>query len=250
MKKVIDFLQKEMGVRKIRFPESSSIGVKPVSIEGSERLIRAAIEYALKNHRRNVTLVHKGNIMKFTEGGFKNWGYDLVRREFADVAVAAPDCNGVAPEGKLLVKDCICDAFLQQILTRPDEYDVIATMNLNGDYVSDALAARVGGIGIRQNFAGGFDDGGVVRRTGFLPERFVFLFRQPMPGFPAFLGGKYAFGTAPHGAQHGRHVRERHFGAGGERKLLIDVARIVKERAVGVGQVAPGAARFLQVIFK
>ena len=148
VKKVIDFLQKEMGVRKIRFPESSSIGVKPVSIEGSERLIRAAIEYALKNHRRNVTLVHKGNIMKFTEGGFKNWGYDLVRREFADVAVAAPDCNGVAPEGKLLVKDYICDAFLQQILTRPDEYDVIATMNLNGDYVSDALAACVGGIGI------------------------------------------------------------------------------------------------------
>lgn len=148
VKKVIDFLQKEMGVRKIRFSESSSIGVKPVSIEGSERLIRAAIEYALKNHRRNVTLVHKGNIMKFTEGGFKNWGYDLVRREFADVAVAAPDCNGVAPEGKLLVKDCICDAFLQQILTRPDEYDVIATMNLNGDYVSDALAACVGGIGI------------------------------------------------------------------------------------------------------
>ena len=148
VKKVIDFLQKEMGVRKIRFPESSSIGVKPVSIEGSERLIRAAIEYALKNHRRNVTLVHKGNIMKFTEGGFKNWGYDLVRREFADVAVVAPDCNGVAPEGKLLVKDCICDAFLQQILTRPDEYDVIATMNLNGDYVSDALAACVGGIGI------------------------------------------------------------------------------------------------------
>ena len=148
VKKVIDFLQKEMGVRKIRFPESSSIGVKPVSIEGSERLIRAAIEYALKNHRRNVTLVHKGNIMKFTEGGFKNWGYDLVRREFADVAMAAPDCNGVAPEGKLLVKDCICDAFLQQILTRPDEYDVIATMNLNGDYVSDALAACVGGIGI------------------------------------------------------------------------------------------------------
>ena len=148
VRKVIDFLQQEMGVSKIRFPESSSIGVKPVSIEGSERLIRAAIEYALKNHRRNVTLVHKGNIMKFTEGGFKNWGYDLVRREFADVAVAAPDCNGVAPEGKLLVKDCICDAFLQQILTRPDEYDVIATMNLNGDYVSDALAACVGGIGI------------------------------------------------------------------------------------------------------
>jgi isocitrate dehydrogenase len=147
-KKVIDFLQREMGVKKIRFPESSSIGIKPVSVEGSERLIRAAIEYALANKRRNVTLVHKGNIMKFTEGGFKNWGYDLVRREFADVAAAAPDCDWQAPAGKLLVKDCICDAFLQQILTRPEDYDVVATMNLNGDYVSDALAACVGGIGI------------------------------------------------------------------------------------------------------
>ncbi len=146
--RVIDFLRNEMGVKKIRFPESSSIGIKPISREGSERLIRAAIDYALANGRRNVTLVHKGNIMKFTEGGFKNWGYELVRREYADVAVAAPDCGGVAPEGKLLVKDCICDAFLQQILTRPAEYDVIATMNLNGDYVSDALAACVGGIGI------------------------------------------------------------------------------------------------------
>ncbi len=148
VRKIIDFLQKEMGVKKIRFPETSSIGVKPVSIEGSERLIRAAIEYALQNHRRNVTLVHKGNIMKFTEGGFKNWGYDLVRREYADVAIPAPDCDWNPPAGKLLVKDCICDAFLQQILTRPEEYDVIATMNLNGDYVSDALAACVGGIGI------------------------------------------------------------------------------------------------------
>lgn len=146
--KVIDFLRNEMGVKKIRFPESSSIGVKPVSIEGSERLIRAAIEYALANGRRSVTLVHKGNIMKFTEGGFKNWGYDLVRREYADVAVVGVDCDFQPPAGKLLVKDCICDAFLQQILTRPDEYDVIATMNLNGDYVSDALAACVGGIGI------------------------------------------------------------------------------------------------------
>ncbi len=148
VKKVIDFLRNEMGVRKIRFPESSSIGVKPVSVEGSERLIRAAIEYALANRRRSVTLVHKGNIMKFTEGGFKNWGYDLVRREYGDVAVVASDCEGNPPAGKLVVKDCICDAFLQQILTRPDEYDVIATMNLNGDYVSDALAACVGGIGI------------------------------------------------------------------------------------------------------
>lgn len=148
VRKVIDFLQKEMNVRKIRFPESSSIGVKPISIEGSERLIRAAIDYAVRNKRRSVTLVHKGNIMKFTEGGFKNWGYDLVRREYADVAVVAADCNGQVPEGRILVKDCICDAFLQQILTRPEEYDVIATMNLNGDYVSDALAACVGGIGI------------------------------------------------------------------------------------------------------
>ena len=146
--KVIKFLQDEMGVTKIRFPETSSIGIKPVSIDGSERLIRAAMEYAIKNKRKSVTFVHKGNIMKFTEGGFKNWGYELVKREYADVAVAYDDCNGVAPEGKILVKDCICDAFLQQILTRPAEYDVIATLNLNGDYVSDALAACVGGIGI------------------------------------------------------------------------------------------------------
>lgn len=147
-KKVIDFLQKEMKVTKIRFPETSSIGVKPVSEEGSTRLIRAALDYALANGRKSVTLVHKGNIMKFTEGGFKNWGYELVKREYSDVAVSAEECGGVAPAGKILVKDCICDAFLQQILTRPAEYDVIATLNLNGDYVSDALAACVGGIGI------------------------------------------------------------------------------------------------------
>ena len=147
-KKVVDFLIKEMGVSKIRFPESSSIGVKPVSQEGTERLVRAAMDYAIANNRRNVTFVHKGNIMKFTEGGFKNWGYDLVRKEYADVAVPAGDCDWNPPTGKILVKDCICDAFLQQILTRPDEYDVIATLNLNGDYVSDALAACVGGIGI------------------------------------------------------------------------------------------------------
>jgi isocitrate dehydrogenase len=147
-RKVIGFLQGEMKVSKIRFPETSAIGIKPISQEGSERLIRAAIHYALEHKRRNLTLVHKGNIMKFTEGGFKSWGYELVRREFSDVAVGWDDCGGNAPEGKLLVKDCICDAFLQQILTRPEDYDVIATMNLNGDYVSDALAACVGGIGI------------------------------------------------------------------------------------------------------
>lgn len=147
-KKVIDFLQNEMGVKKIRFPETSAIGVKPVSREGSERLIRAAIRYALDNNRKSVTLVHKGNIMKFTEGGFKDWGYELAKREFADKVAVASECDWKAPEGRILIKDCICDAFLQQILTRPAEYDVIATMNLNGDYVSDALAACVGGIGI------------------------------------------------------------------------------------------------------
>ena len=148
VRKVIDFLQNEMKVKKIRFPESSSIGIKPVSVEGSERLIRAAMDYAVRNKRKSVTFVHKGNIMKFTEGGFKLWGYELVKREYADVAVSFDECGGKAPEGKILVKDCICDAFLQQILTRPAEYDVIATMNLNGDYISDALAACVGGIGI------------------------------------------------------------------------------------------------------
>ncbi len=146
-KKVIDFLQNEMNVRKIRFPQSSAIGIKPVSEEGSKRLIRAAIRYALDNNRRNITLVHKGNIMKFTEGGFRAWGYELAKQEFN-----AFDENGhtyIPHNGKKVeVKDCICDAFLQNILIKPEEYDVIATMNLNGDYVSDALAAEVGGIGI------------------------------------------------------------------------------------------------------
>lgn len=147
-KKVIDFLMKEMNVTKIRFPETSSIGVKPVSKEGTERLVRAAMNYAIAQNRKSVTIVHKGNIMKFTEGSFKEWGYNLVRKEFSDKAVCWPDLEGAAPAGKILVKDCICDAFLQQILTRPEDYDVIATLNLNGDYVSDALAACVGGIGI------------------------------------------------------------------------------------------------------
>ncbi len=127
--------------------EDSGIGIKPVSITGSKRLIRAAIEYALENNRRSVTLVHKGNIMKYTEGAFRSWGYELVREEFSDVAVSWEDSGG-NPGDKLLVQDVIADAMLQQVLTRPDEYDVIATMNLNGDYLSDALAAQVGGIGI------------------------------------------------------------------------------------------------------
>jgi isocitrate dehydrogenase len=127
--------------------EDSGLGIKPVSETGSKRLISAAIQYALDNNRESVTLVHKGNIMKFTEGAFREWGYEVVRDDFADVAVGWEDCNG-QPGDKLLVKDVIADAFLQQILTRPAEYDVIATMNLNGDYMSDALAAQVGGIGI------------------------------------------------------------------------------------------------------
>jgi len=146
VQKVIAFLQQEMGVKKIRFPETSAIGIKPVSIEGSERLIRKAIQYAIDNKRRSVTLVHKGNIMKFTEGGFKKWGYELAAREFG----AKPIGEGPwmeLPNG-IVIKDVIADAFLQQILLRPDEYDVIATLNLNGDYISDALAAEVGGIGI------------------------------------------------------------------------------------------------------
>lgn len=147
-KRMIDFMQSEMGVTSIRFPETSGIGIKPISKEGSQRLIRAAIEYAVANNQPTVTLVHKGNIMKYTEGGFKSWGYDLVRDEMSDVAISAEDCNWEAPEGKVMVKDVIADAFLQQILTRPAEYSVVATMNLNGDYISDALAACVGGIGI------------------------------------------------------------------------------------------------------
>ena len=147
-KKIVEFLQKEMGVKSIRFPESSSIGIKPVSIEGSERLIRAAIRYAIENKRRNFTLVHKGNIMKYTEGAFMRWGYALAKREFGDKVVSWAECNGKPPEGKILIKDAITDAFLQQILTRADEFDVLATMNLTGDIISDALAAQIGGIGI------------------------------------------------------------------------------------------------------
>jgi len=144
--KLRDFLVKELGVKTIRFPESSAIGIKPISEEGSHRLIRAAINYAVANGRKSVTLVHKGNIMKFTEGAFRDWGYELARREFGAVDLdGGPWCR--LPNG-IVIKDVIADAFLQQILTRPSEYDVIATMNLNGDYISDALAAQVGGIGI------------------------------------------------------------------------------------------------------
>jgi isocitrate dehydrogenase len=147
-KKVIAFLQNEMGVKKIRFPATSGIGVKPVSREGSERLIKAALDYAIRHKRKSVTLVHKGNIMKFTEGAFRDWGYALTKRDYAGKAVGWDDCGGKPPAGQVLVKDSIADITLQQVLTRPDEFDVIATLNLNGDYLSDALAAQVGGIGI------------------------------------------------------------------------------------------------------
>ena len=161
-KKIVDFLRKEMGVKNLRFPETSAIGIKPVSREGTERLVRAAMNYAITHKRRNVTLVHKGNIMKFTEGAFRDWGYALVRKEFSEYAVCAPDCNWKAPTGKMLVKECICDAFLQDILICPKEYDVIATLNLNGDYISDALATCVGGIGIAPGANMNYDTGAAV----------------------------------------------------------------------------------------
>jgi len=164
VKKLIDFLQNEMGVTKIRFPESSAIGIKPVSVEGTKRLVRSAIEYAINEGRKNVTLVHKGNIMKYTEGAFKQWGYELAEAEYGDKVFTwdqydrikekegtkAADAaqNKAEAEGKIIIKDAIADIFLQQVLTRPAEFDVIATLNLNGDYISDALAAQVGGIGI------------------------------------------------------------------------------------------------------
>ena len=174
--KVINFLINEMGVSKIRFPKTSSIGIKPVSLEGTERLVRAAIEYTISHKLPSLTIVHKGNIMKFTEGAFKQWGYALVEREFGDKTFTWAQYDRIAAEqgreaaeaaqqkavaeGKVIVKDVIADAFLQQILLRPDEYSVIATLNLNGDYISDALAAMVGGIGIAPganiNYQNGF----------------------------------------------------------------------------------------------
>ena len=146
VKKVVDFLS-DMGVRKkIRFPEASAIGIKPVSIDGSKRLVRKAIQYAIDNNRKSVTIAHKGNIMKFTEGGFKTWGYEVAKEEFGAVEIdGGPWCQ--LPNG-IIIKDCIADAFLQEILLHPADYDVVATLNLNGDYISDALAAQVGGIGI------------------------------------------------------------------------------------------------------
>ena len=162
VKKVIDFLQNEMGVDKIRFPNTSGIGIKPISQEGTARIVRAAIHYAIENDKESLTLVHKGNIMKFTEGGFRDWGYDIAKNEFGAVELdGGPWCTLENPKTgrSILIKDVIADAMLQQIITRPAEYSVLATMNLNGDYISDALAAQVGGIGIAPGANINYDTG-------------------------------------------------------------------------------------------
>lgn len=162
VRKLIDFLQNEMGVDKIRFPETSGIGIKPISREGTARIVRAALQYAVDNDKDSVTLVHKGNIMKFTEGGFRDWGYELAKNEFnATELDGGPWCTFTNPNtGRtIIVKDVIADAMLQQIITRPAEYSVLATMNLNGDYISDALAAQVGGIGIAPGANINYDTG-------------------------------------------------------------------------------------------
>jgi len=171
-------LKKEMGVEKMRFPETSGIGIKPISEEGTKRLVRAAINYAIKENRKSVTLVHKGNIMKFTEGAFKEWGYEVAEEEFGDKVFTWAEYDRIAEKegkeaankaqeeaekaGKIIIKDAIADIFLQQILTRPAEFDVIATMNLNGDYISDALAAQVGGIGIAPGANINYDTGHAI----------------------------------------------------------------------------------------
>ncbi|SDH99288.1 isocitrate dehydrogenase (NADP) [Planococcus glaciei] len=178
VKKLLAFLTDEMGVKNIRFPESSGLGIKPISEEGTKRLVRAAINYALTEKRESVTLVHKGNIMKFTEGAFKNWGYEVAEQEFGDKVFTWNQYDAIKDEqgtdaankaqeealasGKILVKDSIADIFLQQILTRPSEFDVVATMNLNGDYISDALAAQVGGIGIAPGANINYDTGHAI----------------------------------------------------------------------------------------
>ena len=162
VEKVIDFLQNEMGVDKIRFPDTSGLGIKPISEQGTSRIVRAAIKYAIENDRGSVTLVHKGNIMKFTEGGFRDWGYDIAKTEFGASEIdGGPWCSFRNPNTgtEIIVKDVIADAMLQQILTRPREYEVLATMNLNGDYISDALAAQVGGIGIAPGANINYDTG-------------------------------------------------------------------------------------------
>lgn len=178
VKKLLKFLTEEMGVSKIRFPETSGIGIKPVSEEGTKRLVRAAIKYAIKEGRKSVTLVHKGNIMKFTEGAFKQWGYEVAEQEFGDKVFTWDEYDRIKEsqgeeaankaqkeaesQGKIIIKDVIADIFLQQILLRPREFDVIATMNLNGDYISDALAAQVGGIGIAPGANINYDTGHAI----------------------------------------------------------------------------------------
>jgi isocitrate dehydrogenase len=216
-----------MGVKKIRFPNTSGIGIKPVSREGTERLVRKAIQYAIDNDKPSVTIVHKGNIMKFTEGGFRDWSYALAQREFgAELIDGGPWCKFKNPKtGKdIVVKDSIADAFLQQILLRPAEYSVIATLNLNGDYVSDALAAQVGGIGIAPG-ANLSDSGGHVRSH---PRHGAQVRRQGLrqPGFRDPVGRDDA---APHGLGGSRRPDHRVDGASiASKKVTYDFARLME----------------------
>ena len=232
-RKVIDFLQNELGVRKIRFPETSSIGIKPVSQEGTERLVRKAIQYALVNGRDSVTLVHKGNIMKFTEGGFRDWGYALAAREFGAQPIDGGPWLSLEHEGRTItIKDAIADAFLQQILLRPAEYDVIATLNLNGDYISDALAAQVGGIGIapggehvrrRGDVRGHARDGTEVRRPGQGQPRLADPLRRDDAAPPRLGRGRRPDHRLARGRdrRQGRHLRLRPPAGRSDRGLVL-----------------------------
>ena len=257
-RKVISFLQDEMDVRKIRFPETSGIGIKPVSREGTERLVRQAIRYAIDNDRRSVTLVHKGNIMKFTEGAFRDWGYGLAAREFGAQPLDGGPWMTFANPGtgrEIVIKDVIADAFLQQILLRPAEYDVIATPNLNGDYISDALAAQVGGIGIAPG-ANMSDDVALFEATHGTAPKYAGP-GQGQPGLADPLGRddaappRLARGRRPHRLLDGGgdrrqagHLRLRPPAGGRDRGLLLAV-RAGDDRA----DVAPrqGAATVLSV---
>ena len=245
--KVIKFLQEEMGVTKIRFPETSGIGVKPVSEEGTKRLIRAALAFALEHKRRSLTIVHKGNIMKFTEGAFRKWGYEVARDEFGDQTVAWADCGGKAPAGKLLVKDCIADNFLQEILLMPADHDVVATCNLNGDYISDALAAQVGGLGIAPGANINYDTGHAVFEAthGTAPK---FAGQNRVNPSSVILSGVMMlkhFGWLE-AAQLIEEALERTIAAG---TVTFDLARpMVQEGRAGVKEI--GTAEFAEEIMK
>ncbi len=230
--RLIDYLDREFGW-KVR--PDSAVGIKPISPTGTRRLVRAAIEYALKNNRRSVTLVHKGNIMKFTEGGFREWGYELARSEFRERVVTWDELDGDVPENKILIKDAIADAFLQQILTRPAEYDVIATMNLNGDYLSDALAAQVGGIGIAPGANINYDTGLAIFEAthGTAPK---YAGRNMVNPSSVVLSGKLMFEYF--GWREAADLIERGLsGAIAEKTVTYDFARLMDDaRQVSTGE--------------